>query len=221
MNDRPAVAGLIRPAKHNRNLQYVAKRVGPDGQVSETYYEVDEKLTFVKPVADRTDEVKEIAKVGPPGAVNKASVIVTDKGRHPGLPKGDACYDRPFAAGWPHGIRECVSERYLMNIHGTFYEKPHEDGVWKVEPDLAATGRSSISAHGGGCWSSAAPKPDARPDRMLPQPPTVPGLWCGGIDDLWKFGKPVGRGGPWCHTAVTTGPALRAVPDERLRPQTG
>jgi hypothetical protein len=28
------------------------------------------------------------------------------------------------------------------------------------------------------------------------------GLWFGGIDDLWKFGKPIGKGGPWYNTAV-------------------
>ena len=27
-------------------------------------------------------------------------------------------------------------------------------------------------------------------------------LWFGGIDDLWKFGKPVGVGGPWKNTTV-------------------
>ena len=27
-------------------------------------------------------------------------------------------------------------------------------------------------------------------------------LWFGGVDDLWKLGKPVGRGGPWHETEV-------------------
>jgi len=27
-------------------------------------------------------------------------------------------------------------------------------------------------------------------------------LWIGGIDDLWKFGQPVGEGGPWKNTKV-------------------
>jgi len=30
-------------------------------------------------------------------------------------------------------------------------------------------------------------------------------LWFGGIDDLWKFGKPVGVGGPWKNTEVEAG----------------
>ena len=27
-------------------------------------------------------------------------------------------------------------------------------------------------------------------------------LWFGGVDDLWKLGKPMGQGGPWLDTAV-------------------
>jgi hypothetical protein len=30
-------------------------------------------------------------------------------------------------------------------------------------------------------------------------------LWLGGIDDLWKLGKPVGEGGPWKNTKVKAG----------------
>src|SRR5690606_5224661 len=33
------------------------------------------------------------------------------------------------------------------------------------------------------------------------------GLWFGGIDDLWKLGKPVGTGGPWKDMAVKAGEA--------------
>ena len=32
-------------------------------------------------------------------------------------------------------------------------------------------------------------------------------LWVGVVDDLWKLGKPVGRGGPWKDTAVKAGAA--------------
>jgi hypothetical protein len=30
-------------------------------------------------------------------------------------------------------------------------------------------------------------------------------LWVGAVDDLWAFGKPVGRGGPWKNTKVKAG----------------
>jgi len=31
------------------------------------------------------------------------------------------------------------------------------------------------------------------------------GLWFGDVDDLWRLGKPRGRGGPWSDTAVEAG----------------
>ena len=31
------------------------------------------------------------------------------------------------------------------------------------------------------------------------------GFWFGNIDDLWKFGKPKGIGGPWYHTKLKAG----------------
>jgi hypothetical protein len=31
------------------------------------------------------------------------------------------------------------------------------------------------------------------------------GLWFGSVDDLWKLGKPIGRGGPWKDTPVVAG----------------
>ena len=47
--DDQVVAGLIRPGKDNRNLQYLAQCVAEDGQVSEAYYEVDEQMVFTRP----------------------------------------------------------------------------------------------------------------------------------------------------------------------------
>jgi hypothetical protein len=205
VNDRHAVAGLIRPAKHNRNLQYVARRVGRDGQVTATYYEVDEKLHFTKPAADRTDEVQEIAETKQDFAVDEASVIITEKGRRFRLPKGDVGYDRPFATGWPRGIRECESERYLMNIHGTFYEKPREGGMWKIKPVASHHRQVMDFCTWRGLLVISGTKPDAQPDGQFFRSPDGVGLWCGAIDDLWKFGKPVGRGGPWCNTPVLPG----------------
>lgn len=31
------------------------------------------------------------------------------------------------------------------------------------------------------------------------------GLWFGAVDDLWKFGQPIGYGGPWKNTNVKAG----------------
>ena len=61
--------------------------------------------------------------------VDDASAIMTWKGRRYRLPKGDPAFDKPFAWGWPRCIREVQSERYLVNVHGTFYEMPRDTGV--------------------------------------------------------------------------------------------
>jgi hypothetical protein len=78
-------------------------------------FAVDEQLAFTQPEPGRADEVREIAKISQDFEVDDASVIMAEKGRRYRLPKGDARYDQPFATGWPRGIRECESERYLMN----------------------------------------------------------------------------------------------------------
>jgi len=40
--------------------------------------------------------------------------------------------------------------------------------------------------------------PDARRDgHVYTDAANKRGLWFGGVDDLWKLGKPVGIGGPW------------------------
>jgi hypothetical protein len=202
-------AGLIRPAKHNRNLQFIARHVDAEGTASPpAYYEVDEKLSVRKAEPDRTEEVQRIASVAHDFEVDRASVIVVQDGKRYRLPKGDARYDRPFAAGWPRGIRECVSERFLMNIHGTFYEMPREHGLPLIKPVCShgrqimdyCTWRGLLTI----CGNLTAARPDghyfAASDGKV-------GLWFGSIDDLWRLGKPTGIGGPWADTAVAPGVA--------------
>ena len=41
--------------------------------------------------------------------------------------------------------------------------------------------------------------------RIFNSPDEETSLWFGGIDELWKFGKPVGVGGPWKNTLVKAG----------------
>ena len=36
-------------------------------------------------------------------------------------------------------------------------------------------------------------------------PDNSSGIWLGTIDDLWSFGKPEGRGGPWYNSEVRAG----------------
>jgi len=199
--------GLIRPAQRNRNLQLVAQSADAQGRLADVgFYEMDVNLKLAQPAEDHTAAVKKVAEIKRDFEVDAASVIMTQKGKRYRLPKGPAVYDRPFALGWPRGIREVVSERYLMNIHGTFYEMPRDDGLPLIKPVCShqrqimdfCTWRGLLVISG----NAAAAQPDRHYFRSADG---RAGVWLGGIDDLWQLGKPVGQGGPWAQTAVKAG----------------
>lgn len=213
----PMTAGLIRPAKHNRNLQFLARSFGKGSGSQPSapqYLEVDQTLTFSTPEKDRSEEVAKIAKVSQDFAVDEASVVMTMKDKSGKvrfrcrLPKGDPCYDKPFVAGWPRGIRECESERFLMNIHGTFYEMPRDSGLPLIKP-VCSHGRQILDfCTWRGLLVLSGTLASAKPDgHFFRTADGQAGLWFGAIDDLWRLGKPVGRGGPWHNTPVTSGEA--------------
>lgn len=122
-----------------------------------------------------------------------ASVIARVRGKTFRLPKLDPAADQTLGC---RTLREVVTERYLLNIGGLFYEVPRE----------SFKGIRPVCAHGkriydyctwrgllvmSGCLGSAQP--------------AGPGLWFGAVDDLWQLGKPRGQGGPWRDTAVKAG----------------
>lgn len=207
--DLPAAisVGLVRPGKHNRNLQLLARTVDAGGRVSKpVYYEVDEALKFEKPQEDRSAEVQEIAAVNCNFTVDAASVIMSTKNQQYRLPKGDPRYDQPFPAGWPRDIRECQSERYLVNVHGTFYEMPRQNGLPQIKP-VCSHGRQIMDfCTWRGLLVMTGNWTDAQPDgQYFHCGSQGVGLWCGTVDDLWRLGKPVGKGGPWLATPATPG----------------
>ena len=124
------------------------------------------------------------------------------------LPKGPSSYDKSFSFGHPRMHREVESERMLANIHGTFYEVP----FWIVGQAPLYTKMRPISTHNkqisdfttwNGLLVLAGLKPaSGLSARLFSSPDQKTSLWFGGIDDLWKFGKPVGIGGPWKNTQV-------------------
>jgi len=186
---------MIRPAGHNLNLQVVemGKR---------KYYEVNQSLEFLK-VPSRTEEVEQVLAFQADFSVDEASVIMERNGVRVRLPKGNSAYDRPFEAGWPRGIREVESERYMMNIHGTFYEMPREAGLNALRP--VASHNKSIQDYctWRGLLVLSGVSKDAKADgHVFRSKNKQTALWFGAIDDLWKLGKPKGKGGPWKKTQV-------------------
>ena len=220
-----SLARLDRPSRQSRGLlltedspafplQFAAETIDQEGQVAErAFYRVqlddDLKLQIV-PVDDPQAEadVRERAATSQDFGVDDASVYIDRGGVRYRLPRGDAAFDSPTSSGWRRGIREVVTERAVMNIHGTFYEVPRDSsgGMRRIRPitthDLDifdyASWRGMLVLSGNLTGAAEDSHYVASADGQV-------GLWFGNIDDLWRFGSPRGRGGPWLNTAVKSG----------------
>ncbi|MBD0258719.1 MAG: hypothetical protein ICV83_23630 [Cytophagales bacterium] len=117
------------------------------------------------------------------------------------LPKASYAYDHAWNTEWMR-IREAQTERYLMDVHGIFYEMPtitYGGNIMAIRPianhlrmvpDFCYWRGLFVMAGDQADWSTGQPQS---------------GLWFGQVDDLWKMGKPAGWGGPWYESAVTAG----------------
>lgn len=130
--------------------------------------------------------------------------LVKGKWQRYRLPKASHAFAHAWQTEWMR-IREVETEHYLMDIQGMFYElQPvaFEDAIWGVKPvcqhlriipDYCAfRGRLALGGN------QTSPNADNNPVAGQAQS----GLWFGQTDDLWKWGKPQGWGGPWRKTAV-------------------
>lgn len=123
------------------------------------------------------------------------------------LPKSSHTHDHKWQTEWPR-IREVEHERFLMDLHGMWYElSPWAYGgrIWGVRPVS-----THLWVHGDFCsWrgmlvvgaDNASP---SQADNALCAEPQS-GLWFGKTDDLWQYGKPGGWGGPWWDTPIQAG----------------
>ena len=123
------------------------------------------------------------------------------------LPKASHAYDHLWTTEWPR-IREVETERFLIDMHGMFYELPsfaYGGAAWGIKPisqhlrmvpDFASyrgflvLGGNQVSSIFDANWVTGQ---------------SQSGLWWGKTDDLWGFGKPQGWGGPWRYDAVQAG----------------
>jgi hypothetical protein len=123
------------------------------------------------------------------------------------LPKASHCYDHMWQTEWPR-IREVEHERFLMDMHGMFYElspwaytgriwgiRPISTHLW-VHPDFCSFRGMLVLAS-----DNASPSGDH--NLLCAEPQS--NLWFGKTDDLWKLGAPKGWGGPWWETTVKAG----------------
>lgn len=170
-------------------------------------YELDGQMRL-RPVDDPNAQtwIKKNAAI-PQGVLtaDAASVLyVDDAGRRWRLPKGDAAFDDLTGAGLMRISREVTTERDLFNCHGTFYELPAENagGFAKVRPISTHNRRiTDYCSHRGLLLLTGICDGVDNPHIIRSDDGKV-ALWAGAVDDLWKFGKAVGRGGPWKDTVV-------------------
>lgn len=122
------------------------------------------------------------------------------------LPKASHCHDHAWYTEWPR-IREVETERFLMDMHGLFYELPRQaygGHVWGIKPIAQHLRQVPDFCSWRGMLVMAGDQA-APTGGNLYVGEAQSNLWFGKTDDLWQFGKPQGWGGPWYKTKVEPG----------------
>lgn len=181
-----------------------------DRLIGSSFYELQADLTFRPP--ESSERERSLRDTYAPKAdfeLDAASVIVTDdEGNRFRLPKGHAVFDRPSASGIRRGIREVVTERSLLNAHGTFYELPDKrsGGLRKLLPICTHNKLIYDFCSWRGLLVLSGVRSNEQPDaHTVYAKDDEVGLWFGNVDDLRKFGAPAGTGGPWKDSTVQAG----------------
>ncbi len=210
----PCSVGIVRPRGGDLGtLQFLAHREDEHGrkQGKSVYYEMgpDMKLRTGTETADAEDYLRKTAGLeGADFQVDAASVVVTEGERRYRLPKSHPGYDAAWSVGWPRGIREVVTERRLLNCHGTIYVLPHKaaGSIATIKPVCTHDKRITDFCSWRGLLVLAGVRTTTTPDmHTIVSEDGQAALWCGDVDDLWKLGKPRGVGGPLRDTPVRPG----------------
>jgi len=207
VNSLETQGGLLYGLGKNRRVLGVL--ANNNGQET-GYYELDEQMNLI-PKEDKgtADFIRD--KFAIPQQVveiDESSVLVVDdKGRRWRFPLGDKRYDELTNDGKLRICREVATERDLFSCHGTFYELPAEnaDGFAKVRPvsshNLAI---NDFASYRGLLIMTGISHKDAKKNNhIIVSEDKKASVWAGTIDDLWKLGKPVGKGGPWSNASVS------------------
>lgn len=188
-------ANIIRPANFNKNLQVLPVENG-------NYAEINEQLKTLTPLADSSSQVLRLGKFVKGYTVDNASVIIKDKTGTFRLPMGTGEYEKfPY-----RDRREIESERFMLNISGTFYEVGRESGFIALRPVTTHHKKIVDFCTWRGLLVLSGTKKDAQPDGQY-FGNGENGLWYGAVDDLWKMGKATGTGSVWKDSKVKAGAA--------------
>ncbi len=201
-------AGIVRcRGEHKQTLQLGATAVHGRESQETGDYELDATLTLRRlddPAAHAW--MKQNAAI-PQGvlSVDAASVLYVDDARRRWrLPKGAPEFDALTGLGLYRIDREVVTERDLFQSHGTFYELPAENagGFAKIRPITTHNRRIGDYASYRGLLVLTGIREGVKNPRVIRSDDGQGAVWVGTVDDLWKLGKPVGRGGPWKESTV-------------------
>jgi hypothetical protein len=205
----PWAGGTLRPLGGDAGtLLFDAKRFDAEGRMAgQRVLEVSGAMQY-QPYAGKALEEPKAKSAADPFKLesDEASLILVEGKRRFRLPRAVAAEPLPEGIT-PRAIREVVTERFLLNAGGSFFVLPRETagGAMRVKP--VATHRKRITDYCSwrglvvlaGCRTQGPATPDGH---YYSNGPNNAGLWFGDVDDLWRLGKPVGRGGPWMQTAV-------------------
>lgn len=211
--DPEATGGLLYGLGDNRRalgLSAVTFNGSSPAQVG--YYELDADLRLVPKEDSQTLQFINEKFAIPQNVVTveeSSVLVVDDAGRRWRLPLGDERYKDLTDRGVLRLAREVATERDLFSCHGTFYELPAEnaDGFAKIRPVTS----HNFRIHDYGSYRGMLIMTGINPQQGRGNPHVIvsedgkAAVWAGVIDDLWKMGKPTGKGGPWKNTAVKAG----------------
>jgi hypothetical protein len=212
----PMFAGIATPADNSASAGLLFARGGdfktlrfvPEGSAGETNcYDLDGdlKLRRVNDPAGAAWVRKNVPIAAPLITADAASMLYTDEtGKRWRLPKGDKALDQRGELGNDRLCREVCTERNLLNVGGTFYELPavNAGGFIKLRPIATHNRRIHDFASYRGLLVLSGIATDTKGDHIIRSDDGKCAVWAGAVDDLWKFGKPRGHGGPWVETSV-------------------
>lgn len=192
--------GWLRPDGESGDLQIFSPKqdyANLNGDLEFIEGEVDEALVVLR---------DKLIPKNSPLSYDSASVIYTDDaGAQWRLPYGYTSDQDFYQELNPRAVREVATERSLLNAGSLFYELPRDisGGVSKIKPICTHKRMITDFCSWRGLMAITGCSPRAqRSAHYFESGEKEIGLWLGTIDDLWKFGKPTGEGGPWKDTPV-------------------
>jgi hypothetical protein len=204
--------GLVRARDgEKRDLAFAA--VSPDGK-DIGFYLLNDKLELVRTENPQDLDFHKKNTGIPTGMLTEdaASVIFSDdEGKKWRLPKNAEGYENGGTFGGNRIAREVATERDLFNAYGTFYELPSRNAgsFSRVRPVATHNRAVHDFCSYRGLFVASGVSTDAPADNkhIIRSDDGKAALWAGNVDDLWKLGKPRGKGGPWKDTSAKRGEA--------------